>query len=315
MKEKKELTVSENTAAKPARMYKDRVFRMIFKDKEKLLELYNAINETNYQNPEELEVTTLENAIYMSLKNDLSFVLQDYLSLYEHQSTKNSNMPLRNLFYISEVYSNLTKNKNLYGSKLVQIPAPKFVIFYNGTDKMPERMEQRLSEAYLHFEGEPELELCTTVLNINLGCNQQLAEKCRTLWEYMMFVDKIRKYQKEYSLTQAVEFTIAECIKEGILKEFLEKNRAEVKKVSIYEYDEEKHMQMEREDAWEEGHAAGWNEGRTEGRTETLLHLISQKLKKSKSPEAIAEELEMDLETVKEMIEKLSVESDFAMLK
>lgn len=298
MKEIKQLAVSEKNTATPIRTYKDRVFRMIFKDKGKLLELYNAINGTNYQNSEDLVVTTLENAIYMSLKNDMSFLLYDYLSLYEHQSTKNPNMPLRNLFYISEVYANLTKHNNLYGSKLVQIPAPRFVVFYNGADSIPEKTEQKLSEAYLHFENEPELELRTTVLNINLGCNKGLAEKCRPLWEYMMFVAKIRKYRKEYSLIQAVEFTIDECIKEGILKEFLEKSRAEVKKVSIYEYDEEKHIRMEREDAWAEGRA----EGRIEGRKETLIHKICLKLEKAKTPEAIAEELEEDLAVVKEIV-------------
>lgn len=290
----KQLAVSEKNAAVPVRTYKDRVFRMIFKDKGKLLELYNAINGTNHQNSEDLVVTTLENAIYMSLKNDLSFILYDYLSLYEHQSTKNPNMPLRNLFYISEVYANLTKHSNLYGSKLVRIPSPRFVVFYNGADSMPEKTEQKLSEAYLHSENDPELELRTTVWNINLGCNKELTEKCRPLWEYMMFVAKIRKYRKEYSLTQAVEFTIDECIKEGILKEFLEKNRAEVKKVSIYEYDEEKHIRMEREDAWAEG--------RAEGKKETLIHKICLKLEKAKTPEVIAEELEEDPVVVKEIV-------------
>ncbi|RKJ62927.1 hypothetical protein [Roseburia sp. 1XD42-69] len=67
--------------AKEHSNYKDTVFRMVFKDKENLLSLYNAVNGTDYKNPEELEITTLENAIYMNMKNDLSCVMNFFLNL------------------------------------------------------------------------------------------------------------------------------------------------------------------------------------------------------------------------------------------
>ena len=138
----------------PFRNYKDRVFRMIFKEKKEFLELYNAMNGTDYKTPEDLIVTTLENAIYLGMKNDVSFLVYDQLALYEHQSTENPNMPLRNLMYVSSIYSELTKDANLYGTRLVKIPEPKFVVFYNGTEEMPEYSELRLSDAFEHCSGE-----------------------------------------------------------------------------------------------------------------------------------------------------------------
>ena len=130
--------------------YKDRIFRMIFRQKKNFLDLYNAMNNSNYSNPDDLTVTTLENAIYMNMKNDVSFLLHDQLMLYEHQSTKNPNIPLRNLFYVSDIYSKLTKDKNLFGTKLIRIPQPRFVVFYNGIAKVPERFTLKLSDMFDH---------------------------------------------------------------------------------------------------------------------------------------------------------------------
>ena len=96
------------------RDYKSRIFTMLFSDKERLLRLYNAVSRKNYTNPELLTINTLENAIYMSMKNDLSFLIDMRLSLYEHQSTYNPNIPLRFLLYLSDLYSKLTRGMNLY---------------------------------------------------------------------------------------------------------------------------------------------------------------------------------------------------------
>jgi len=130
------------------REYKDTVFRMIFKEKEALLSLYNALNHTNHTDVKDLEINTLENAIYMNVKNDISFVFASYLNLYEHQSTFNPNMPLRNLFYIARLYERMVIGKNIYGSRKIELPAPRFVVFYNGRENYPERMILKLSDAY-----------------------------------------------------------------------------------------------------------------------------------------------------------------------
>ena len=244
----------EEDAPVAARTYKDRIFRMIFDNRKELLMLYNAMNGTHYDNPEDLSVTTLDNAIYMNMKNDVSFVLNDRLMLYEHQSTKNPNMPLRNLFYVSDIYSSLTKDKNIYSSSLIKIPEPRFVVFYNGLDHVPEQSTLKLSDMYENASGETSLELITQVLNINLGYNKALMDNCETLHGYAVFVDLVRKYQKaEHTLKAAVAKAINKYIENGILADFLKDNKAEVLKMSIYEYDEAKHIQLERKEAREEG--------------------------------------------------------------
>ena len=142
--------------------YKDTVFRMLFSDKKELLVLYNAVNGTDYDNPDDLQITTLENAIYMSYKNDISFVLDFRLSLFEHQSTVNPNMPLRDLIYVTRVFEGILIRYDLYSSKLIRLPNPQFITFYNGMTKQPERRIYRLSDAFEKPEKEPSLELIVT---------------------------------------------------------------------------------------------------------------------------------------------------------
>ena len=237
------------------RTYKSTIFIMLFEDRNNLLELYNAVSGKHYTDPELLEINTLENAIYMSIRNDISFLIDGRLSLYEHQSTYSPNLPLRFLFYISHLYSRMTKDRNLYGSKTVRIPAPEFVIFYNGRAEMPERHILKLSDMYNTKDRKrrAKLELEAVMLNISGEYNQKLKAACKTLREYAIYTDKIRKYADEMDLDDAVEHAIRECITEGVLKDFLEKHRAEAKEMSIFEYDQEKHMQQEREDAWKGG--------------------------------------------------------------
>ena len=238
---------------KVQRNYKDSLFRMLFKDKENLLCLYNALNKTDYTDVEGLEITTLENAVYMNYKNDVSFVFDLELMLYEHQSTVNPNMPLRDLFYVADTLQKRTYNKDLYGSKLIKIPSPRFVVFYNGTDPQPERQTLKLSDAYEKKLDTPELELTVTVYNINRGYNEEIVNTCRVLKEYAMYVERVRTYAKQMLLAEAVEKAVDECIAEGILSDFLRRNRAEAIKVSIYEYDEELHWRTLKEEGLAQG--------------------------------------------------------------
>ena len=301
---------AENLAAN--RNYKSTVFAMLFGDRERLLGLYNAISGKNYQDPEALEINTLENAIYMGMKNDLSFLIDDRLSLYEHQSTVNPNMPLRFLFYISDLYSGMTTEENFYGRKALSIPIPCFVIFYNGSEPQPDRKILRLSDLYTVRMKETQLELTAVLLNINRNHNRELMEACRDLKDYAEYVARVRKYARELPLSEAVERAITECIREGVLKEFLEKNRAEVKKMSIYEYDQEKHIRMERQEAWEdgmqEGRREGIKEGELRGRNAQLSELIKKKLARGKSISRIAEELEETEERIQELILEYGLE-------
>ena len=196
---------------------------------------------------------TLENAIYMGMKNDLAFIIDTNLFLYEHQSIYTPNMPLRDLFYISAEYQKLVNKKSLYSSALQKIPAPNFIVFYNGTDKKEERWENCLSEAYENLSDEPKLELKVVTLNINEGRNRELLEQCQTLREYAAYVAQVRKYAKFMELETAVEKAVEECIQNGILKEFLQKNKAEVIAVSIFEYDKEEEERKLRKAEFEAG--------------------------------------------------------------
>ena len=288
------MTNANTSEALPVnRTFKSTLFIMLFEDKKNLLELYNAITGKHYADPELLEINTLENAIYMSMKNDVSFLIDGRLSLYEHQSTKNPNLPLRFLLYISHLYSRLTVKENLYGETIVQIPAPEFLIFYNGKDKMPERQILRLSAMYSVQEGQPKLELEATLLNISGSNNQKLKEACRTLGEYAIYTDKIRNYTETMELSEAVDRAMDECIREDVLREFLMKHRAEARAMSIFEYDQERHMQQERE--------AGIEKGRRQGEEQLLRRQVQKNLSRGMSIPEIAEVVDETEERIREI--------------
>ena len=214
--------MSEASETKIKRTYKDSLFRMIFQDREALLSLYNAINGTCYDQPEELIITTLEDAIYLGWKNDVSFLIQDVLSLYEHQSTKNPNMPLRGLFYISSLFRGYLKENELdpYSSALLKLPTPRYIVFYNGTKEEPDRMELRLSDSFIRKEDEPCIECKALVLNINYGHNQELMGACRKLYEYAYFVQKVREFLGEGLIRDAaIDRAVVHCIEADILKD------------------------------------------------------------------------------------------------
>lgn len=256
--------------------YKDTLFRRLFSEKEALLSLYNAVSGRHYTNAEELEIVTLENAVYMNMQNDLAFVIDYSLNLYEHQSTYNPNMPLRNLFYVAKELSMLVDSNTLYRKSLVKIPTPGFIVFYNGRENQPERKYLRLSDAFESAADDPDLELVVTVLNINEGKNVELLEQCKTLKEYMLYVGRIRKYAAEMPLEEAVEIAIQECIREGILADFLTKNRKEAVEVSIFEYNEELVIADIRKDEFRLGKEEGLEQGIEQG--EARFAILNKKL-------------------------------------
>ena len=254
--------------------HKDTVFCLLYKDKNNLLDLYNGMNGTSYTDTEGLMVTTLKNGIYVKYKNDASFVFGQDLYMFEQQSTKNPNMPLRYLHYLSDVYRGMYSNKDLYRSGL-KIPSPHFITFYNGTAKAPEVEYLRLSDMFEKKDKEnvsecnaiDSLELIVQVLNINSGNNSGLLEKCKSLKDYMTFVNKVRhkKNVEKKDIETAVNEAIDECIQENVLSDFFRKNRSEVVGVSIYEYDEEGHMEVLKEEQYRKGVADGIEKGVQQG--------------------------------------------------
>lgn len=298
------------------RKYKDTVFRMLFSDRKNLLSLYNAVNGTAYDDPLKLEIVTLENAVYIGMKNDLSFIVDTNLFLYEHQSTYNPNMPLRDLLYIAAEYQKLVDNKSLYSPVLQKIPAPNFVVFYNGTEKKEDSWVTYLSDAYENFSGEANLELKVLTLNVNDGHNRKLMEECRTLKEYAQYVAKVRKYTKEMKLDEAVEQAVKECIQEGILVEFLRKNKSEVVAMSIFEYNKEEEERKWKESVYEfakaeglaegreEGIKEGIKEGKKEGREEGLKEIAQSLAKRGMDLSDIAEITKVSPENIQKWLEK-----------
>lgn len=240
------------------RRYKDRLFRMIFSEKKDMLELYHALSGLTCESPEDLKVVTLDDVIYMGMKNDLAFIIDDALYLWEHQSSWNPNMPLRGLLYVSGEYRKYIEegHYNIYGTARIPLPSPQYVVFYNGQKEQPDRMEINLSEAFSRICPDVGacLEFKAVVLNINHGKNQELMERCTRLREYAEFVARVREYMKEGGpMEQVLDRAVVSCIRDGILAEFLSEHRAEVCQVIMTEYNEQEHIALERAEARREG--------------------------------------------------------------
>ena len=248
----------ESSMSNVARNHKDNVFCLLYREKKNLLSLYSAMNGTSYENEQELEVVTLEEAICMKMRNDAAFVIDSTLNLYEQQASVNPNMPLRDLYYVTEELKKIAPPGRLHRTTKVKIPAPHFVMFYNGAAKQPERMTYRLSELFFREEKEPGLELVVTAVNINPGCSKELLDKCESLRGYMVFVEKVRnKLAAEEKLEEAVRQSVNECISENILEDFFREHREEIVEMGIFEFDQELHDRVLRED----GEAIGIEKG------------------------------------------------------
>ena len=250
--------------------YKDRLFRLLFAEKKHGLELYNALNHTDYRDAEELEIRTLEDAIWMKMKNDVAYLIRDILSLYEHQSTVNPNLPVRGLLYFADMFRGILHGKHIYGTKLVALPTPVYIVFYNGDQEIGEEKWLKLSDAFIHGNEHSKMELQVQILNINYGHNPHLMERCPTLKEYATLVGKVKAYRGEMDFGEAVKKAVDDCIAEGILREFLMTRRAEVMNSILTEYDEEQVLADIGQERYEEGKAEGKMEGIAEGVLELL---------------------------------------------
>lgn len=296
------------------RKFKAGLFSKIFEGKPELLSLYNAINGSHYEDPELLEITTIEDVLYMGIKNDLSFIIDEYMNLYEAQSSWNSNMPLRGLFYFSSLYQGYVASRQLdiYSKARLMLPTPRYVVLYNGTEAEPEWTQLRLTDSFLK-EGREKasVECLVEVYNINWGHNGQLMEQCRKLHEYAYLVEQVRDHLSQgMVLTAAVDRAVETCIKHGILKEFLLKHRAEVKQMILSEYDEELHIRSERELAMSEGILKGRQEGIQQGIQQGIQVLILDNLEDGTPTERILEKLQrrfdLDRETAARYLEQYS---------
>ena len=267
---------------RPKRQTKDILFRLVFgNDRQALLQLYNALHGTAYTNPHELQIVTLDNAIYISRKNDLAFLLAGSINMYEHQSTLNPNMPVRFLIYLAQEYQLLVEStdKSLYGSEMIPLPTPQCVVFYNGTADTPDEYELRLSSAFSNQNVEPAVEVVVKVININYGHNEYLMQGCGMLSQYAQFVAATREYANRYNnREEAMNAAIEYCIEHGILEDILRKHRSQVLGSLLEEFDEKKYARTLREEGYEAGRTDGFTEGEQygleQGKNKLLVKLV-----------------------------------------
>jgi hypothetical protein len=222
--------------AKANRQYKDSIFTSLFSDEKRCLELYNALEGTEYKDAGLVFINTLSNVLYMDKKNDISFIIGGrLLILIEHQSTISENLPLRMLSYIARLYEETTEERKVYKQRLLKIPEPEFIVLYNGKEAYPKEKILKLSDAFRKDDVNEiskkkinSLDLTVRVININKGCNPEIERKSQTLADYATFVDKVREYQKAgHPLEKAVKLSVQHCMKHDILKDYLQKKSNE----------------------------------------------------------------------------------------
>lgn len=239
--------------------YKDRLFNFIFgseENREWTLSLYNAINGSSYTDSSEIRFNTLKNVLFMGMKNDTSFIIQDIMSVYEHQSTICGNMPLRLLEYVNDLYTGyITSNKfNKYGKKRIKLPIPKLVVFYNGIEDTEDEFILRLSDSFDEkHKDEADIEVRIRMINVNYGHNKRLMEGCRPLSEYAWFIKEVRRMQRENGLIGAVHNAIKEMPDSFAIKGFLVIHQQEVEGMLDTEYNEAEVMELFKKEAREEG--------------------------------------------------------------
>lgn len=287
------------------RQYQDRLFKAIFgreEHKDWLLSLYNALNGSSYTDPSAIEINTIEGIIYVTMKNDISFLIDSQLNLYEQQSSYNPNMPLRGLMYFAELYQkHLTKqDRDLFTTALVKIPTPNFVVFYNGSRDMPDVTKLRLSEAFEIPAENGDFEWTATMLNINAGRNKTLLQKCKPLYHYSCYVDRVKTnvrsgMTKENAVSEAVNFAIQNDFLDGYFKI----QKAEVLNMSLTEFDQEAYDRHR----FNEGKEAGIAEGKRKNALQNARNFIRMGI----PLEQIAKGTELPLETVLHLQEEISV--------
>ena len=274
------------------RKHKDTLFRKIFgteEHKKYLLSLYNAVNHSDYSNLEDLQLVTLDDVLFVSMKNDVAFLFDCKINLYEHQSTLNPNMPLRGFMYMAKLWQNWIQKqqKNIYTKKLVKIPTPQYTVFYNGTEETEDRYELYLSDA---FETVPKIgkyEWTAEVYNINIGKNKELMSHCKALWEYANFVQMVRIYYKESrDETEAIKKALEKAIEGKYLDGYFEKEREEVFMTTLLEV---------KQDIYE-------NDLREEGRKEKEVEIMFAMYKNGIPMNQIASIVRMDIEEVRKLI-------------
>ena len=297
--------------------YKDTVFRLLFNNKKEALGLYNNLYDANYTDESLIEIVTLEDVLFTPRKNDIAFTMDGrFMVLLEHQSTINENMPLRFLIYIARLYEKIIDVDNIYRKRLLKIPTPEFTVLYNGSDDLIKdgrkvtELELRLSDAFK--EEDVQLELKVKVIDIRYPSHNKAVTKSDTLEQHSRFIQIVEDCRKqEKNLDEAMKKAIDIAIEKGILKEFLIRHSAEVRNMLTLEYNEEVAKRVEREEAMEEGRAAGRLEGECKERRkaeEARKLLIINNLRKGRPCDIVAEFLDVPIEEVEKIKDSMQID-------
>ena len=269
-------------STKTNREYKDRLFKFIFgnpENKKWTLSLYNAINGSNYTDENAIEINTIEDAVYMHMKNDVSFLINDTMNLYEQQGSFNPNMPLRFLIYAGILYGKFARRNGnrIYSSTLLRAPTPRCVCFYNGPDEMEDRITLRLSDCF-KGSSKPDIEVTVSMININYGRNKELLDSCKPLNDYSWFVSKIVEKQRVVGgdLELAIDETLVEMPDDSVIKQFLLDNQEEVKLMCITEFNDELYAAQRLEEGIEIGLERGLEQGEIRAKKAMAKKLVQK---------------------------------------
>lgn len=264
--------------------YKDSVFSLYMSEPARLIEVYNAIQDTQYPPDTPVEINTLEDVLYKARINDISFTLDGkFVILVEHQSTINENMPVRMLLYLGRLYEKLLDEKNIYRRKRIPLEAPEFLVLYNGKENFPEQQILRLSDAFLAKPHQNSIELTVKVLNTNYGHNQPILNKSKALKDYSIFISKVQAYRSAgHELSEAIRLAVLFCQEHDVMQPFLLNHASEVVNMLMTEWKLEEAIAVEREEGLEEGLKKGLEQGLEKGLEKGLEQGLEKGEKKAK---------------------------------
>ena len=209
------------------RNHKDRLFVKLFgspENKANMLSLYNALNGTEYEDVNALELYTIEDVVFMGMKNDVGYLLDSYMVLQEQQSSYNPNMPLRGLLYHAKMYEKYLKREgiDLYTTAQRKIPTPQFYVFYNGDRDIEDRKILKLSDLFIRPVNAGEFEWPAVMININKGHNTELLYRCETLKGYSLFIGKIKDGMSDgLGIEESVKEAVEWAINNNVLSDYL----------------------------------------------------------------------------------------------
>ena len=277
------MLVSQNATR---RNYKDSVFVDLFAHditaKENFISLYNALHGTNLDvATTEIQPVMLEKVLYMKYYNDVAMLIDGKIViLIEHQSTINENMPFRFLEYIARIYEKITNPKEKFERKLMKLPVPEFYVFYNGKEDFPSESEMKLSDAFIKLDENKNfpLEISVKVININVGKENPVLNRCEALKEYSEFMEQV-KFNIENEIPEALTVAIKQSIKQGFLSDYLSRKSTEVENMLLTEYDYDTDIAVQRQEAYEDGVEKGISQGIQQGSQQKAIETAKNALK------------------------------------